>query len=732
MTLIRGADVPLLVPGIRNVAKSLSSFGERFTQIFNHSQRGFNRQPLHFLMNSKNSGTSKLEKLSPVKRRAFTVIMISSPFVFIVLVELALRVFGYGVDVRLFKRQVIWGQVYYQMNPDVTYRYFATSPFKPSTDPVYFQMPKPRNVYRIFCLGESTSAGYPYWFNGAFPAYLLTRLKTIFPSKKIELINLSLTATSSYAALDIARELPSYQPDLVIYYGGHNEFYGALGIASNQSVSSFRFITELYLYLIHFRIFQLVQNMTHGMLTLVGGQKNSLQRGTEMEQVARGHLVPFASRLYEAAYRNFKNNLDAMRSIFGAKRIPFIVGTQVSNLRDQPPFVSGHSPDLSNSEKIEFSNYFSRGIRLQSLGKWDSAAAAFVSAVHIDSTYADAHYRLAQCLDTTGQKLQALKEYTIARNYDELRFRTDSNFNNLIRSIANNKYCFVADVVKALKAASPDSLVGYNYIWEHLHPNSRGAFLIAKCYADVMMKHGILASRKQWASSDTVSDSELWSKRYVTKIDERMAEYSVKWLKSGWPFKNQNPHLSPVSPRDTLNWIAEQAVAGKVSWVQAHTLAIYYFLKRNNIAEVADIYRSLLAESPLDISLHSELADAYIREGLFKNAEEAMLNSVHIHPTYNSFMKLGDIMMRMSSPDSALGFYEKGYDFAQSTEERLRGGMAISYAYARAGHLLAAKSTIVKVLQEFPNFQPAQRLLQDIEAIMLQSSNEKMDHSKGP
>lgn len=658
-----------------------------------------------------------VQELTTRKKLIFFGITIATPVVLLVLLEVALRVFGYGMDMSLFKKHVVWGKTYYQMNPDVKYRYFGTSDFQPSTTPEDFQVPKPRGVYRIFCLGESTTAGYPYWFNGAFPAYLGTRLSKIFPDKKIEVINLGMVATNSYTALDITRELGRYQPNLIIYYGGHNEFYGALGVASNLSVGSYRFLTELYLSLVRFRTFQLIRNTIHGILGLFTHESNKVVRGTEMQNVAHGRFVPYESRMYKSAYAIFRDNLEAMKKCCRADGVPLILGTQVSDLRDQPPFVSKLSPALTTQRKDEFQTLFKDGVALQSKARWDSAAADFRSAIAIDSLYADAHYRLAQCLDTTGAKLEALGQYTLARNYDQLRFRTDSNFNNLIRSMNDHRYCFVADVVKAFKAASPDSLIGHNLIFEHLHPNSRGAFLIAKCYADAMERNGILAPTKEWEAADTVSERELWKDRLVTQIDEHMAELSIDWLTSGWPFKNQEPFLRTVPRSDTLDWISEQAVAGKMSWVGAHLAAIDHFERIGDWNEVARIYRSLLWVAPLDLGLHSDLSSVYVREKEFHKAAEVMLSSIEVYPTLQAYRTLGDIMMRMSKPDSAVTYYEKMPDFQQTTDERLRNDIVLGYAYARAGDYQKAKATISEILRAAPNFEPAKRLLQDIEAL---------------
>ena len=81
---------------------------------------------------------------------------------------------------------------------------------------------------RIFCLGESTMAGFPYDFHATAPSFLADRLQQMFPEDTIEVINVGLSAIGSYVILDFLRELAEYSPDLFIVYTGHNEFYGDL------------------------------------------------------------------------------------------------------------------------------------------------------------------------------------------------------------------------------------------------------------------------------------------------------------------------------------------------------------------------------------------------------------------------------------------------------------------------------------------------------------------------
>jgi len=50
-------------------------------------------------------------------------------------------------------------------------------------------------------------------------------------------------------------------PDLIIIYAGHNEYYGALGVGSMESVGDTRFIVKTVLWLNRVKTFQLLRNI---------------------------------------------------------------------------------------------------------------------------------------------------------------------------------------------------------------------------------------------------------------------------------------------------------------------------------------------------------------------------------------------------------------------------------------------------------------------------------------
>ena len=415
--------------------------------------------------------------ITPQRLRLFKLIAVSIPIFFLVILEFSLRVFQYGPDLRLFTIDTVNGTPYYTLNPSVKNRYFNRIHFTPDPSPEYFLVSKPAGTFRIFCLGESTTVGYPYWYNGAFPAFLRDRLKAVFPERSIEVINLGITATNSYTVLDISKDLMDYEPDLFIVYDGHNEFYGVLGAASNDRVAPARWMTLLYLRMVHLRTFQLASSIVADIWSLAGKTPiNYSSRTTMMEQVARGKTIPYGNDIYNNGFDVFQTNLKELSDRCQRRNIPLILSTQASNIRDQNPFISNNSPGFSEQQRSRFKQLYASGIEFQSKGLLDSAIARFRSGIELDTLYADVHYRLAQCLDAKGKKEEAYHEYILARDYDELRFRTDSKFNNLIRSMDNHKDDYVADIEMVFKSHSQDSLIGHSLIFEHLHPKSRGHF----------------------------------------------------------------------------------------------------------------------------------------------------------------------------------------------------------------------------------------------------------------
>jgi tetratricopeptide (TPR) repeat protein len=646
------------------------------------------------------------------KRRLFFLIMLSFPILLIVLTEIGLRLFNYGPNLDLFTTERLNGVLYHNMNPAVKSRYFSLVQFSPSTSPDYFLVPKPAGTYRIFCLGGSTTVGYPYWYNGSFSSFLRDRLHRTFPGKKIEIINVGMTATNSFTVTDFARDLVDYQPDLFIVYDGHNEFYGALGAASNESAGSMRWVTNAYLRLVHFKTFLLLRSgYDHLMSAFAHAPQTSGGSGTMMEQLARGQYVPYGSSTYRNGLNAFRGNLADLKQICIEHDIPVLLSTQVSNLRDQYPFISGDQEYLTAEQRTAFAQYAERAKAFTSRKAHDSAAVMLQKALAIDSLMAETHFALACCLDSMGRRSDARTEYLKARDYDQLRFRTSTDFNNGIMQTANGSSVVAIDMERVFMNQSPDSLIGNTLIFEHLHPRSRGYFLIAKAYAGAMRTHGLLASAQEWAAADTVSDTVLWNERSVTELDERTAERRTAVLMSGWPFKDQFPIVDAVQESDTLGQIMENVTRARWNWLRGHEAAANYYIDRNQPALAEREYKTILNQIPTDTKTYLQLAHLYLQEKRMEEMRATLLASLKQEETILAYRALGDYAMQRKSAQEAITYYEKIIRFPQSPGEQVENGYLLALACYHAGQIDRSRAEALRVLKIKPDFQPAAELL---------------------
>ncbi|MCH8830468.1 MAG: hypothetical protein IID45_12905, partial [Planctomycetes bacterium] len=87
-----------------------------------------------------------------------------------------------------------------------------------------FAVKKPKNGFRVFCLGGSTVRGRPYTTETAFSRWMQIELSAGDRSKKIEVVNCGGLSYASYRLVPLLEEVLKYSPDAIVIACGHNEF----------------------------------------------------------------------------------------------------------------------------------------------------------------------------------------------------------------------------------------------------------------------------------------------------------------------------------------------------------------------------------------------------------------------------------------------------------------------------------------------------------------------------
>ncbi len=312
-------------------------------------------------------------------------------------------------------------------------------------------------------------------------------------------------------------------------------------------------------------------------------------------------------------------------------------------------------------------------------------------ALALDGHHAEARYLLARTLDTLGRKREAEAEYRLARDYDELRFRTSTDFNDVLRSFDDRGGVAVADMEAAFRAASPDSLVGKSLILEHLHPNTKGYFLLAKEYARVMKERGFFAPREAWAARDTIPDRKFWEERNTTELDERIAARRTEVLLSAWPFAEGIPVVDAIPPTDTLGQLADRVASAQLFWHEAHWEAVRFYYNRRDARNLEREYRTLISQLPLfDVQPYLQLSRLLLDEQRIPEVRALLEASLDVKPTILACRALGDIALNAKSFDEAAKMYERTFAFPQTRDEQAENGNLLAVALFRLGRREAA------------------------------------------
>lgn len=88
-------------------------------------------------------------------------------------------------------------------------------------------LPKPAGVYRIICIGGSTTFEGPR-VDLTYPKMLERMLRRAFATDRIEVVNCGIIALDSVGELACVSEYLALEPDLILHYNFVNDFYGRM------------------------------------------------------------------------------------------------------------------------------------------------------------------------------------------------------------------------------------------------------------------------------------------------------------------------------------------------------------------------------------------------------------------------------------------------------------------------------------------------------------------------
>jgi lysophospholipase L1-like esterase len=346
--------------------------------------------------------------------------------------------------------------------------------------PEVFLTPKEAGTLRVVMVGESTIEGFPHPRNLASAAFLAEYLRQMAPGRSIEVLNLGATAVASYPIRCVAIEaMRTMQPDVVVVYGAHNEFFGAGGVASREplggSVAAMRLRHEL-----------------QGLALYQGLEKFLPQRGGEPVDANASLITLMAQEIVAAPDDRQRKRAEAQlatnwRAIIGEAKnrgINVVLCTVASNTRDMAPMASweGDGAALDSAELLRLAD--------EATNATTAAYARLTALPSQHPGHAVVHYVAARAQLAAGNKSEAARLFRKARDLDGLPWRATTALNAAIRAVAAREGAVLADVEAAFDTAS-EGAPGWLFFDDHVHPSLQGQALLAETVARAMARNNL-------------------------------------------------------------------------------------------------------------------------------------------------------------------------------------------------------------------------------------------------
>jgi hypothetical protein len=397
-------------------------------------------------------------ELSAGRKWLFRILAMSLPLLLVGLIEIALRLTGYGYNPDFFQVQRdVDGKQILINNDQFTFRFFSPE-LSRCAQPFKIESVKQVGVRRIFIFGESAAMGDPQPSVGPGPI-LEVLLREKFPGEHFEVINLGITAINSHVILPIAKEVAARgQGDIWVLYIGNNEMVGPFGAATAFGPkAAARPLVKLHLAGQRTRVGQLAVATMRRISSKPGGSGWG-----GMEMFLQNQLPPDDPKR-DTVHHSFEKNLTAIAEAGIQSGAKVLLCTVAVNLRDCPPFGSLLSNELTTEQRHRFGTIYTNGVAQQDLNQPPAALEHFARAAELDPDFAELQFRWGQALLQSTNRAAAQERFQRACDTDTLPFRADTRINQTIRTVSqrwSGDQVLLVDVETAMSLVASDGIAG--------------------------------------------------------------------------------------------------------------------------------------------------------------------------------------------------------------------------------------------------------------------------------
>lgn len=423
------------------------------------------------------------------RRCVFRLVVVMFPFVGLLLANWVFYLLDFGVDTSLvvpLPKSTVSG--WHVLNSDVDAAYWDMGDLSgPESRP--FALPKSPNLFRVVVVGASTVEGFPWPTELAFSRQIELILQKQFSKRTVEVLNCGIVGITSLQVLDLVRQSVTVQPDVIVVYSGHNEFYGPGGVSSKASST-----------LALLRRYRLPQLLLRAITPEPDPTKELAQLLIE------NRAIPLDGTAFKTSTIRYRENLEQMGAVGIDHNIPIVFCSVACNLSGQSPIQSISAGSISKSVAENRDELLSSAASMINEDRFREALELTDRARELDVGYALAHYRRGQCLAGLGERDSAAAAFSHARDLDGCRFRAPSAFARIVRETATKSKSNFVDCESLLNARSSSGVAGNDLFFEHVHFTQKASWIVADAIARVVVED---------------VENVLWSESRVPNPDKR-------------------------------------------------------------------------------------------------------------------------------------------------------------------------------------------------------------------
>lgn len=544
-----------------------------------------------------------MQKIPTIKKIVFSVVFFIIILLLLCCTEFFLRLHNYGINTEPFIIKKNIPELYID-NQALLSKYHTSGRDVLSDAKNIFPVKQSDRTLRGFVIGGSTAQGYPYTSNQSFSKILELALNSSKHYDRVDVVNLGYSAMSSFYVQDMVKKISKYDPDFIIIYSGHNEYYGTVSATTGGTY----FSKSLYLNLKEIKLFQLLFNLLSKKEAQGAFKKNLMNEQFNNQRISTDSYV---NSFAEIGYRkNIKKIIDHTER----KNIPIFFVEPISNLIDMPPFASieEKSEDLlfrniKNAYDAGDLNYLNEML-IENKNLIDNSQSALLNYI----------VGLSKMKLSSDNFLYYLSK---AKDLDSIPFRAKIGIVDELSKhgeIQKEHVKFIA-LTKILTDKYGSEIFGNKIFIDHLHFNMAGQKILGSVLAEEIGRYFQFSEKELNTMSDFINNKKLLNRVLnQTEFTEIFPYWSVSSIIESAPYINMEikfklPEVSELFPENQLaqNRALEEEMFKNVKNTDEIFEFIYNYYFKNDFSKCLPFINNLIYSYPGNPSGYTMLGEYY-------------------------------------------------------------------------------------------------------------------------